>query len=152
MPCAISSRSLSAVVIAPLSEELFFRGIIYGVAKKYGGFAAALIFNATLFPQQIGMAATFNTTVAMQAGTVTGRETRSAGIPWVFSPILGIAVQPSWARVLAVWSMVVVLVRVGRDCSPSGHAECALQPMGRLGLRILERNDIESARRFRPQA
>jgi membrane protease YdiL (CAAX protease family) len=40
---------ISAVVIAPLSEELFFRGIIYGVAKKYGGVAAALIFNATLF-------------------------------------------------------------------------------------------------------
>jgi membrane protease YdiL (CAAX protease family) len=41
--------ALSAVIIAPVSEELFFRGLIYGVAKKYGGLAAAIIFNATLF-------------------------------------------------------------------------------------------------------
>jgi membrane protease YdiL (CAAX protease family) len=40
---------LTAVVIAPFSEELFFRGLIYGVAKKYGGVAAAMIFNAALF-------------------------------------------------------------------------------------------------------
>jgi membrane protease YdiL (CAAX protease family) len=40
---------LSAVVIAPLSEELFFRGFIYGVAKKYCGLAAAVVFNAALF-------------------------------------------------------------------------------------------------------
>ncbi len=39
----------SAVVVAPFAEELFFRGIIYGVAKRYGGLTAALIFNAALF-------------------------------------------------------------------------------------------------------
>lgn len=41
--------AVSAVIIAPLSEELFFRGLIYGVAKKYGGLAAAMVFNAALF-------------------------------------------------------------------------------------------------------
>lgn len=40
---------VSAVLLAPLSEELFFRGLVYGVAKKYGGLAAALVFNAALF-------------------------------------------------------------------------------------------------------
>lgn len=70
--------------------------LLYGLDSVHG---ANYIFNATLFPQQIGVAATFNTTVAYQAGTVTGRETRYVGIPWVFSPILGLAVQPSWARV-----------------------------------------------------
>jgi uncharacterized protein len=41
--------AISAVVLAPLSEELFFRGLIYGVAKKYGGLSAALAFNSVLF-------------------------------------------------------------------------------------------------------
>lgn len=41
--------AVSAVIIAPFSEELFFRGLIYGVAKKYGGLAAAIVFNAALF-------------------------------------------------------------------------------------------------------
>lgn len=40
---------LSAAVVAPITEEVFFRGLIYGVAKRYGGMAAAMIFNAALF-------------------------------------------------------------------------------------------------------
>ncbi len=40
---------ISAVIAAPFAEELFFRGIIYGVAKRYGGMTAALIFNAAFF-------------------------------------------------------------------------------------------------------
>ncbi len=39
----------TAVFVAPVAEELFFRGVIYGVAKRYGGLTAALIFNASLF-------------------------------------------------------------------------------------------------------
>jgi beta-glucosidase len=54
---------------------------------------------ATLFPQQIGTAATFDPRHAFNAGQVTSRESRYLGIPWAFSPILGIAVQPSWPRV-----------------------------------------------------
>jgi beta-glucosidase len=70
--------------------------ILYGIDSIHG---ATYIFNSTLFPQQIGCAATFNTAHAETMGTVSGKETRYAGIPWVFSPVLGIAVQPSWARV-----------------------------------------------------
>lgn len=40
---------LSAGLLAPIWEEVFFRGLIYGVAKRYGGMAAAMIFNAALF-------------------------------------------------------------------------------------------------------
>lgn len=39
----------SAVVVAPVVEEIFFRGIIYGAAKRYGGLPAAMIFSAALF-------------------------------------------------------------------------------------------------------
>ena len=70
--------------------------ILYGLDSVHG---ANYVFNATLFPQQIGMAATFDRDLVHTAGKITGRETRYAGVPWAFSPILGIAVQPSWARV-----------------------------------------------------
>lgn len=70
--------------------------VLYGLDSVHG---ANYVFNATLFPQQINVGATFNTTVAFESGRITGLETRYAGIPWVYSPILGIAVQPSWARV-----------------------------------------------------
>ncbi len=40
---------LLAVIIAPLTEELVFRGYLYGVIKKYGGQVAAMFTSALLF-------------------------------------------------------------------------------------------------------
>ena len=70
--------------------------VLFGIDSVHG---ANYVYNATIFPQQIGMAASFNTQLVVQAGFITAQETRYAGIPWVFSPILGIAVQPVWPRV-----------------------------------------------------
>lgn len=41
--------AFSAVILAPLVEELIFRGYLYPVLKKYGGFLFALIFTSLLF-------------------------------------------------------------------------------------------------------
>jgi len=38
-----------AVVVAPISEEFIFRFFIYGVLRRYFGFAVALVLNALLF-------------------------------------------------------------------------------------------------------
>ncbi|MFV0337380.1 MAG: lysostaphin resistance A-like protein [Chthoniobacterales bacterium] len=40
---------LLAVVVAPIAEELIFRGYLYGVFRKYGGRFFAMIFCALLF-------------------------------------------------------------------------------------------------------
>lgn len=39
----------SAVVAAPILEELIFRGFLYGVVRRYAGVTVGLLFNATLF-------------------------------------------------------------------------------------------------------
>lgn len=52
-----------------------------------------------MFPQQIGLAATFNTSIAYESGRIAAKDTRAAGIPWVFAPILDIAVHKLWPRV-----------------------------------------------------
>ena len=39
----------TAVVVAPLGEEIIFRGYIYGVARRFAGRWAAAIFSALLF-------------------------------------------------------------------------------------------------------
>ncbi|CAM9285896.1 unnamed protein product, partial [Ectocarpus fasciculatus] len=69
--------------------------IIYGIDSIHG---ATFTANATLFPQQIGLAATFNRDLAVSFGLITSKDTRASGIPWVFSPVLGIAHQPLWSR------------------------------------------------------
>ncbi|KAK3813347.1 MAG: glycoside hydrolase superfamily [Benniella sp.] len=70
--------------------------MIYGLDSVHG---ANYVDGAILFPQQIGVAATFNRTKAYEAGRITAKDTRAAGIPWVFTPILDVAVHKLWPRV-----------------------------------------------------
>lgn len=68
---------------------------IYGIDSIHG---ANYVRGATLFPQQIGMAATWNPLLMHKASEITAMETRAAAIPWSFSPVLDVGRQPLWAR------------------------------------------------------
>jgi beta-glucosidase len=68
---------------------------IYGIDSIHG---ANYVRGATLFPQEIGMAATWNPLLMQKAAEITAMETRAAGIPWSFSPVLDVGRQPLWAR------------------------------------------------------
>lgn len=70
--------------------------VLYGVDSIHG---ATYVRGATLFPQAIAAAATFSPGLMGAMAEVSAKETLAADIPWVFSPVLGIAVQPKWARV-----------------------------------------------------
>src|SRR2546422_234732 len=69
--------------------------VIYGIDSIHG---ANYVQGATLFPQEIGMAATWNPELMKRATEIAGMETRAAGIPWSFSPVLDIGRQPVWPR------------------------------------------------------
>lgn len=69
--------------------------VIYGIDSIHG---ANYIQGATLFPQEIGMAATWNPALMQRASEITALETRAAGIPWSFSPVLDLGRQPAWPR------------------------------------------------------
>lgn len=69
--------------------------IIYGVDAIHG---MNYTVGATLFPQEIGLAATWNPNLAEQFATISAYETRASGIPWNFSPVLDLARQPLWSR------------------------------------------------------
>ncbi len=69
--------------------------VIYGIDSIHG---ANFITGGTLFPQQIGMAATWNPVLMERASEITAMETRAAGIPWTFSPVLDLGRQPLWPR------------------------------------------------------
>lgn len=60
---------------------------------------ANYVREATLFPQQINQAAAFNRQATAEAASVAAKDTKAAGIPWLFAPILGIATKPGWSRV-----------------------------------------------------
>ncbi|HEY9402617.1 MAG TPA: glycoside hydrolase family 3 N-terminal domain-containing protein [Pyrinomonadaceae bacterium] len=69
--------------------------VLYGIDTIHG---ANYVQGATLFPQPIAMAATWNPELMMRASEVAAIETRAAGIPWTFSPVLDIGRQPLWPR------------------------------------------------------
>ncbi|CAM9306867.1 unnamed protein product [Chrysoparadoxa australica] len=55
---------------------------------------ANYVKEATMFPHQIALAASFNPELAF----TSGRDSRAAGLNWLFSPVLGIATEPHWSR------------------------------------------------------
>ncbi len=54
---------------------------------------------ATIFPTQLGMAATWDTALIEQVARTTAVEVASTGIHWTFSPVLCIARDLRWGRV-----------------------------------------------------
>jgi beta-glucosidase len=69
--------------------------VLYGIDSIHG---ANYVQGAALFPQEIGMAATWNPELMKRASEIAAMETRAAGIPWSFSPVLDIGRQPLWPR------------------------------------------------------
>ena len=69
--------------------------IIYGVDAIHG---ATYIQKSTLFPQEIGLAASWDTSMAREMGRITAYETRASGVPWNFSPVLDLGRKPIWSR------------------------------------------------------
>jgi beta-glucosidase len=69
--------------------------IIYGIDAIHG---VNYTVGGTLFPQEIGLAATWNPALAERMGQVTAYECRASGIPWNFSPVLDLGRQPLWSR------------------------------------------------------
>ena len=69
--------------------------IIYGIDAIHG---ANYVQNSTLFPQEIALAASWDTSVAKSMGEVTAYETRASGVLWNFSPVLDLGREPIWSR------------------------------------------------------
>lgn len=69
--------------------------VLYGIDAIHG---TNYTTGATLFPQQLGQAASFNPEIVRRAAEITAYETRASGIPWTFSPVLGMGTQPLWPR------------------------------------------------------
>jgi beta-glucosidase len=70
--------------------------ILYGLDNVHG---VSYVAGATLFPQQIGMGASFDRKLVQEAAVITAYESRAAGVPWTFSPVLDLGTNPVWPRI-----------------------------------------------------
>ena len=70
--------------------------VIYGIDGVHG---ATYTVGSTLFPHQLGLAATRNPALAEATGRITAYEAMASGIPWVYGPNLDVSKQPLWGRI-----------------------------------------------------
>ena len=82
--------------------------VIYGIDAIHG---TTYTEGSTMFPQQIGMAASWNLELVEKAGGITAYETRASGIPWDFSPVLDIGRNCVWPRFYETFGEDVFLAR-----------------------------------------
>ncbi len=80
--------------------------ILYGIDAIHG---ANYTTGATLFPQAINMAATFNSDLVKKEGEITALEVRASGIPWNFYPVLDLGRQQLWPRLWETYGEDVYL-------------------------------------------
>ncbi|MDB5274814.1 MAG: Beta-glucosidase [Chitinophagaceae bacterium] len=69
--------------------------VLYGIDAIHG---ANYTVGATLFPQELALAATWQPAFAEKSGAVTAYEVRASATPWNFSPVLDLGRQPLWSR------------------------------------------------------
>ncbi len=81
--------------------------VLYGIDAVHG---ANYTLGATLFPQHIAMAATWNPELVKKEAEITAYEVRASGIPWNFSPVLDIGRNPLWPRLFETFGEDVYLV------------------------------------------
>lgn len=97
----------AAVYIQQVAKNYSRPPVIWGLDSVHG---ANYVRGATLTPQPINIAATFNISVASRAGFLSSRDTRAVGINWLFAPLMGLSIEPMWSRVYETFGEDPLLV------------------------------------------
>ncbi len=92
--------------------------VIYGIDSIHG---AHYTVGATLFPQSINVAATWDTKNNFKVGEITALETRASGIPWNFFPVLDLGRQFLWSRFFETYGEDVYLTKTMGRANISGQ-------------------------------
>lgn len=100
--------------------------VIYGIDAIHG---ANYLAGSTLFPHNIGMAASRNPELVKKAAKITAIETRATGIPWNFDPVLDVGRQPLWPRFEETFGEDVYLVSRLGSAAIRGYEEDDLKEM-----------------------
>lgn len=108
--------------------------VLYGIDSIHG---TTYMEGGTLFPQPLAMAATWDPELMLRGSQISAAETRKAGIPWTFSPVLDVGRQPLWPRLYETFGEDTYLATVmgvatvrgyeGDDISSPVHVSSSLK-------------------------
>ncbi|XVF64728.1 hypothetical protein PTKIN_Ptkin09bG0190500 [Pterospermum kingtungense] len=69
--------------------------LIYGIDAIHGHNS---VINATIFPHNVGLGVTRDPLLVKKIGAATALEIRATGIPYAFTPCIGVCRDPRWGR------------------------------------------------------
>lgn len=69
--------------------------MIYGIDAVHGN---NNVFNATIFPHNVGLGATRDPELVRRIGAATALEVRATGITYAFAPCIAVCRDPRWGR------------------------------------------------------
>ena len=86
---------IEGIQAAATQEKTSGIPVLYGIDAIHG---ATYTSGAELSPQQIGLAATWNTELVRKIAENAAKDVYESGIPWNFSPVLDLGLDPRWPR------------------------------------------------------
>lgn len=116
-------KILTAIQTVATEESRLGIPVVYGIDAIHG---ANYIKGSTLFPHNIGTAASRNPGMARRIAEITAAETRAAGLPWNFDPVLDIGRQPLWPRFEETFGEDVYLVQTMGVATIRGYEQDGL--------------------------
>lgn len=109
---------ITAIQDVATKETRLHVPVLYGIDAVHG---VNYTLGATIFPQPIGMAATWNADLLRREGEITAYEMRASGIPWNFYPVLDVGRQPLWPRLWETYGEDVHLASAMGRAFIEGH-------------------------------
>ncbi|WP_184331865.1 glycoside hydrolase family 3 N-terminal domain-containing protein [Povalibacter uvarum] len=96
LPYSLHTRAINEV------QRWFIEETRLGIPVDFTneGIRGLLHSKATSFPAQLAVASTWNKQLVREIGRVTGREGRALGYTNIYSPVLDLARDPRWGRVI----------------------------------------------------
>ncbi|XP_022930603.1 uncharacterized protein LOC111437010 [Cucurbita moschata] len=82
--------------------------MIYGIDAVHGH---NNVYNATIFPHNVGLGATRDPNLVKRIGAATALEVRATGISYVFAPCIAVCRDPRWGRCYESYSEDPNIVR-----------------------------------------
>lgn len=69
--------------------------VMYGIDAIHGH---NTVYNATIFPHNVGLGVTRDPALVKKIGAATALEVRATGIPYTFAPCIAVCRDPRWGR------------------------------------------------------
>ncbi|KAL9665239.1 hypothetical protein QQ045_020653 [Rhodiola kirilowii] len=102
--------------------------MIYGIDAVHGH---NNVYNATIFPHNVGLGATRDVGLVKKIGAATALEVRATGIPYAFAPCIAVCRDPRWGRCYESYSEDPAIVKALTEIIPGLQGD--MPPNARLG-------------------